>query len=45
MPSYHLMLDDADFWALAYYVESLGGEPRVTEDERVGWEVEGRQPN
>jgi cytochrome c oxidase cbb3-type subunit 2 len=45
MPSYHLMLDDADFWALAYYVESLGGKPRVTEDERVGWEVEGRQPN
>jgi cytochrome c oxidase cbb3-type subunit 2 len=45
MPSYHLMLDDADFWALAYYVESLGGEPRMTEDERVGWEVEGRQPD
>jgi high-affinity iron transporter len=44
MPSYHLMLDDADFWALAYYVESLGTEPRMTEDEREGWEVEERQP-
>lgn len=44
MPSYHLMLDDADFWALAYYVESLGGAPRMTEEERLGWEVEGRQP-
>lgn len=44
MPSYHLMLDDADFWALAYYVESLGGAPRMTEDERLGWEVEGRRP-
>jgi high-affinity iron transporter len=44
MPSYHLMLDDADFWALAYYVESLGGPPRMTEDEKLGWEVEKRQP-
>ena len=25
---------------LAYYVDSLGGPPQVTEDERVGWEVE-----
>jgi cytochrome c oxidase cbb3-type subunit 2 len=44
MPSYHLMLDDADFWALAYYVESLGGPPRMTEDEKLGWEVEKRRP-
>ena len=45
MPSYHLLLDDTDLWALAYYVDSLGGSPEVTADELVGWEVEGREPS
>jgi cytochrome c oxidase cbb3-type subunit 2 len=44
MPSFHLMFDDADVWALAYYVESLGGAPRMTADERAGWQVEERRP-
>jgi mono/diheme cytochrome c family protein len=44
MPSYHLMLDDPDMWALAYYVDSLGTAPVVTEDEKLGWAVEERDP-
>jgi cytochrome c oxidase cbb3-type subunit 2 len=44
MPSYHLMFDDPDFWALAYYVESLGTDRGMTEQEKLGWEVEGRRP-
>lgn len=39
MPSYHLILDDAELWDLAYYVESIGNPPEVTEDERAGWQV------
>lgn len=39
MPSYHLVLDDAEIWDLAYYVESIGGPPEITEDERAGWHV------
>jgi|SRR5262245_4621061 len=39
MPSYHLILDDAELWDLSYYVESLGGAPEVTADERAGWHV------
>lgn len=39
MPSYHLVIDDDDLWALAWYVESLGGPPTVTPDERAGWHV------
>lgn len=45
MPSYHLLFDDRDFWDLAYYVESLGQPSEtMTEQERIGWEVEGRTP-
>jgi len=45
MPSYHLLYDDRDFWDLAYYVESLGQPSEsMTEQERIGWEVEGRTP-
>ncbi len=45
MPSYHLLYDDADMWALAYYVESLGSESgEMNEQERLGWEVEKRTP-
>src|SRR6185295_20242872 len=44
MPSYDLMFSDADVWALAYYVESLGTPPRATRDELIGWHVESRQP-
>ena len=39
MPSYHLILDDTELWELAYYVESLGGAPEITADERAGWHV------
>jgi hypothetical protein len=39
MPSYHLILDDDELWDLAYYVDSLGTPPIVTEDERAGWHV------
>jgi cytochrome c oxidase cbb3-type subunit 2 len=41
MPSYHLVIDDDDLWALAWYVESLAGPPVVTPDERAGWHVVG----
>jgi cytochrome c553 len=44
MPSYHLLYDDPDMWDLAYYVESLGRDGGMTEQERIGWEVEGREP-
>jgi hypothetical protein len=41
MPSYHLILDDDELWDLAYYVDSLGTPPVVTDDERAGWHVVG----
>ncbi len=44
MPSYHQILEDGELWDLAYYVESLGGAPRMTEQERAGWEIEKREP-
>jgi cytochrome c oxidase cbb3-type subunit 2 len=44
MPSYHQVLEDDELWDLAYYVEALGGPDRMTDDERIGWEVERRQP-
>jgi mono/diheme cytochrome c family protein len=39
MPSYHLILDNGELWDLAYYIDSLGGAPEVTADERAGWHV------
>jgi cytochrome c oxidase cbb3-type subunit 2 len=39
MPSYHLVLEDQELWDLAYYVESLGGQGEMTDDERAGWHV------
>jgi mono/diheme cytochrome c family protein len=39
MPSYHLVLEDAELWDLTYYVVSLGGRPETTDDERAGWHV------
>jgi cytochrome c oxidase cbb3-type subunit 2 len=45
MPSYHLLYDDRDFWDLAYFVESLGRpQAGMTDEERLGWEVERRSP-
>ncbi len=44
MPSYHLLYDDPDMWALGYYVESLGTDQGMTEQARIGWEIEGRDP-
>lgn len=34
MPSYHLVLEDAELWELARYVGSLGGPPETTRDEQ-----------
>jgi mono/diheme cytochrome c family protein len=39
MPSYHLVLEDAEMWDLAYYVDSIGSPPETTADERAGWHV------
>ena len=39
MPSYHLVLEDAELWDLAYYVASIGREPQPTDDERAGEHV------
>ncbi len=39
MPSYHLVLEDAELWDLTYYVVSLGGPVETTDDERAGWHV------
>ena len=39
MPSFHLILDDGELWDLARYVDSLGGRPETTADERAGWHV------
>ena len=39
MPSYHQVLPEEKIWLLAYYVESLGKAPVVTEDERFGREL------
>ncbi len=44
MPSYFLVLDDDEIWDMAHYIHSLGRSSVVTEDERKGWEVEGRKP-
>jgi len=39
MPSYHLALADDEIWKLAYYIDSLGGPPQLTKDERLGQEI------
>jgi cytochrome c oxidase cbb3-type subunit 2 len=39
MPSYHLLLEDGELWDLAFYLDSLGGPPELTADERAGWHV------
>ena len=44
MPSYQNVLEDDELWNLAHYVHALGGPPRVTDDERLGWEIERRTP-
>jgi mono/diheme cytochrome c family protein len=36
MSPYQFILEDQDLWDLAYYIDSLGGEPQQTEDERKG---------
>jgi len=36
MPPYQFILEDQDVWDLAYYINSLGGEPQQTEDEKRG---------
>ncbi len=39
MPSYQFIVDDKDLWNLAYYINSLGGPPQETEDERTGKDI------
>jgi cytochrome c oxidase cbb3-type subunit 2 len=39
MPSYHLVIDDADVWRLAWWVESLATPRVTTDDEKAGWHV------
>ena len=44
MPSYDLLYDPEEMWALAYYVESLGVRGGLTEQARLGWKIEKRTP-
>lgn len=39
MPSYHQVLEDDELWDLASWLESIGGPPETTDDERAGWHV------
>jgi mono/diheme cytochrome c family protein len=39
MPSYHGVLDDDELWYLGYWLDSIGGPPEPTDDERAGWQV------
>jgi cytochrome c oxidase cbb3-type subunit 2 len=39
MPSYHQILDDDELWDLAYWLETRGAPPEITDDERAGWHV------
>ena len=39
MPSFHQVLPEEKIWLLAYYIQSLGKAPVVTEDERIGREI------
>ena len=34
MSAYQFILGDQDLWDLAYYIDSLGGDPQQTEDEK-----------
>ena len=40
MPAYFLTLENEEIWDLAYYIDSLGGPPQMTEDEQMGRHVE-----
>ena len=44
MPSFDLVIEKADVWALAYWIESIGGAPHMKTEERIGWNVEEREP-
>ena len=39
MDSYQFILEDQALWDLAYYIDSLGGEPQQTEDEKKGMAI------
>ena len=46
MPSYRDALEEEEIWALAVYVTRLataGARPLLTDDERIGREVEAKQ--
>ena len=40
MPSYKDVLEEEEFWALVFFIESLGGPETVSKEERVGRHVE-----
>jgi cytochrome c oxidase cbb3-type subunit 2 len=42
MPPYQFILEDSDVWNIAYYLDSLGGPPKQTEDEKQGWKIVGQ---
>src|SRR3972149_4607243 len=35
MPSYQDALDAEDFWPVVFYIDSLGGPERITDEERI----------
>jgi mono/diheme cytochrome c family protein len=39
MPSFHQVLPEEKIWLVAYYIQSLGKAPVVTEDEQIGREI------
>jgi mono/diheme cytochrome c family protein len=39
MPPYQFIVEDKDIWNIAYYIESLGGAPQQTEDEKIGLRI------
>jgi mono/diheme cytochrome c family protein len=39
MPSFHQVLPEEKIWLLAFYVQSLGKAPVLTDDERIGREI------
>ena len=40
MPSYQDALEAEDFWPVVFYIDSLGGPERITDEERIGHHVE-----
>ena len=39
MPPYQFIIEGQELWYLAYYINSLGGQPQETSDEKIGKEI------